>query len=51
MPKYCPKCGHSFPDNWDECNECEVELVYEEKDRIIELSDIYKKYYDYKRRV
>lgn len=51
MPKYCPKCGHSFPDDWDECNECEVELIYEEKDRIIELSDIDKKYYDYKSRV
>jgi hypothetical protein len=51
MPKYCPKCGHSFPEDWDECNECEVELVYEEKDRIIELSDIDKKYYDYKSRV
>lgn len=51
MPKYCPKCGHSFPEDWDECNECEVELVYEEKDRIIELSEIDKKYYDYKSRV
>ena len=50
MPKYCPKCGHSFPDDWGECNECEVELVYEEKDRIIELSDEDKKYYDYKSR-
>ena len=40
MPKYCPKCGHSFLDDWNECNECEVELIYEEKDRIIELSNI-----------
>lgn len=46
MPKYCPKCGHSFPEDWDECNECEVELVYEEKDREIIMTEEEKKYYD-----
>ena len=46
MPKYCPKCGHSFPDDWDECNECEVELVYEEKEREIVMTEEEKKYYD-----
>lgn len=46
MPKYCPKCGHSFPEDWDECNECEVELVYEEKDREIVMTEEEKKYYD-----
>ena len=51
MPKYCPSCGHAFPDDWDECNECEVELIYEEKDRVLELSDMDKKYYDYISRV
>lgn len=51
MPKYCPKCGHSFPEDWDECNECEVELIYEEKDRVLELSEMDKKYYNYKSQV
>lgn len=50
MPKYCPKCGHSFPDDWNECNECEVELVYEEKDRELILSQEEKEYYDKKSR-
>ena len=50
MPKYCPKCGHSFPEDWNECNECEVELVYEEKDRELILSQEEKEYYDKKSR-
>lgn len=50
MPKYCPQCGHSFPEDWDECNECEVELVYEEKDREIAMTEEEKKYYNDKSR-
>lgn len=48
MPKYCPKCGHSFPEDWDECNECEVELIYEAKDRELNLSQEEREYYDKK---
>lgn len=50
MPKYCPKCGHSFPEDWDECNECEVELIYEAKDRELNLSQEEREYYDKKSR-
>lgn len=50
MPKYCPKCGHSFPEDWDECNECEVELIYEAKDRELNLSQEEQEYYDKKSR-
>lgn len=50
MPKYCPKCGHSFPEDWDECNECEVELIYEAKDRELNLSQDEREYYDKKSR-
>lgn len=50
MPKYCPKCGHSFPEDWNECNECEVELIYEAKDRELNLSQEEREYYDKKSR-
>lgn len=50
MPKYCPKCGHSFPEDWDECNECEVELIYEANDRELNLSQEEREYYDKKSR-
>ena len=50
MPKYCPKCGHSFPEDWEECNECEVELIYEVKDRELNLSKEEREYYDKKSR-
>lgn len=46
MSKYCPKCHQIFPNDWEECNECEIALVYEDRPKELILSDEEKRKYD-----